>query len=280
MKSPIKRSDEMKKVIALLSSIIMLMAAATASFSAFAAQYQSVTGTYNYTYATEVLDLVNAERANYGLSPLTMTQSLTDGAMLRAAETTVSFSHTRPNGEQCFTAFSWSRAAGENIAYGQRSPQQVVTAWMNSSGHRANILSSNFTTVGMGCFEYGGTYYWAQAFSGGSGTAYRPNGVQSVKVNVSLTSGAQSYTEGRAVETTTQKAATTTKKAETTTKKVETTTRRAETTTRKVPGTTKQSSTTTKKAETTTSRSTGTKKTYTFYSYLRYVLTRIRYYYK
>ncbi len=279
----------MKKRISLvLVSIIMLSAIFASSVSAFAAQYKEVQGKYNYSYAVQVLDLVNQERKNYGLSALTMTEALTDGAMIRAAETTVSFSHTRPNGEQCFTAFSWSRAAGENIAYGQRSPQQVVTAWMNSSGHRKNILSSDYTTIGIGCFEYGGTYYWSQAFSGGSGSAYYPSGSKSVSVNVSLTPGAQSYLIGEqntvvSSSQSTTKAATTTKKTETTTK-APSTTKKAETITKRVT-TTKRAETTTKKAETTTrkaepSTSKQNNQKYSIYSRMRQVMYRIIYYFR
>ena len=59
-------------------------------------------------------------------------------------------------------------AAGENIAAGQRSPEEVMNSWMNSSGHRANILNKNFDTIGIGFVE-GGKYgtYWTQLFTGG-----------------------------------------------------------------------------------------------------------------
>ena len=262
----------MKKIISILSSLIIICAALTVSFSANAAQYKSVSGTYNYSYASQVLALVNEQRQNYGLKALTMTESLTDGAMIRAAETTVSFSHTRPNGEKCFTAFEWSRAAGENIAYGQRSPEQVVTAWMNSSGHRANILSTNFTTIGIGCFEYGGIYYWSQAFSGGSGTAYSPKGSRSVTVNVSLSGGAQSFVENGG--------ATTAKPSETTTKQHTTTQR--QTTTKKQEATSKQPATTkpsTTKQSATQAPSTAPKSySFNFYNWLRSFF--VRYYAK
>lgn len=56
-------------------------------------------------------------------------------------------------------------AGGENIAYGQRSPQEVVTAWMNSPGHRANILSNKFNKLGVGVHEVNGTIYWTQLFT-------------------------------------------------------------------------------------------------------------------
>ena len=57
------------------------------------------------------------------------------------------------------------RTAGENIAYGQSTPQQVMNAWMNSSGHRANILNANYTTIGVGYTVINGTAYWAQLFT-------------------------------------------------------------------------------------------------------------------
>ena len=90
-------------------------------------------------------------------------------AQVRAAETVQSFSHTRPNGSSFSTALteagvSYTRS-GENIAYGQSTPQQVVQAWMNSSGHRANILNGSFTTIGVGYTVVGGTAYWAQLFT-------------------------------------------------------------------------------------------------------------------
>ncbi len=121
-------------------------------------------------YAQEVVRLVNVERAKYGLSALTVNAKASQAAQVRAAEQARSFSHTRPNGSSCFTALKEAgvsyRSAGENIAYGQRTPQQVVTAWMNSSGHRANILGSQFTQIGVGYTLIGGTPYWAQFFIG------------------------------------------------------------------------------------------------------------------
>jgi uncharacterized protein YkwD len=56
-------------------------------------------------------------------------------------------------------------AGGENIAMGQRTPKEVVTAWMNSPGHRGNILSTSFTEIGVGCAKNkNGVYYWTQMF--------------------------------------------------------------------------------------------------------------------
>ena len=121
-------------------------------------------------YAQEVVRLVNAERAKYGLSALTVNAAATRAAEVRAAEQARSFSHTRPNGSSCFTALREAgvsyRTAGENIAYGQRTPQAVVNAWMNSSSHRANILGSQYSQIGVGYTTIGGTAYWAQFFLG------------------------------------------------------------------------------------------------------------------
>ena len=101
---------------------------------------------------------------NNGLSPLTADSTLTAAAMQRAAETVIYFSHTRPNGSRCFTAFDggWR---GENIAAGQADPDEVITGWMNSTGHRKNILEANYTGVGVGCFNYKGINFWVQCFS-------------------------------------------------------------------------------------------------------------------
>lgn len=121
-------------------------------------------------YAQEVVRLVNAERAKYGLSALTVNAKASQAAQVRAAEQARSFSHTRPNGTSCFTALREAgvsyRTAGENIAYGQRTPQEVVTAWMNSPSHRANILGSQYTQIGVGYTAQNGTAYWAQFFIG------------------------------------------------------------------------------------------------------------------
>ena len=120
-------------------------------------------------YASQVVALVNAERAKYGLSALKADSRVQQAAQVRASETVQSFSHTRPNGSSFSTALteagvSYTRS-GENIAYGQSTPQQVVNAWMNSSGHRANILNESFTTIGVGYTVVNGTAYWAQLFT-------------------------------------------------------------------------------------------------------------------
>ena len=127
------------------------------------------TGSMQGDFASQVAALVNAERAKYGLSALTMDTKVQQAALVRAKETAQSFSHTRPNGSSFSTALTEAgvsyRTAGENIAYGQTTPQQVMNAWMNSSGHRANILNANYTTIGVGYTVINGTAYWAQLFT-------------------------------------------------------------------------------------------------------------------
>lgn len=119
-------------------------------------------------YAAEVVRLVNAERAKVGLSALMVDSAANAAAQVRAREIVSNFSHTRPSGASCFTALREAgvnyRGAGENIAYGQPSAQAVVNAWMNSPGHRANILNAQFTSIGVGHHVQNGTHYWTQFF--------------------------------------------------------------------------------------------------------------------
>jgi hypothetical protein len=81
-----------------------------------------------------------------------------DTAMLRAAEVQIRFSHDRPNGESCFSAFPAREyhSVGENIAIGHTDPTDVMNAWMNSPGHKENILDPSFQSVGVGCFAFKG----------------------------------------------------------------------------------------------------------------------------
>lgn len=124
----------------------------------------------NKTYVQQVIDLVNQERAKAGLSPLTESSAVSSAAYIRSKEITQNFSHTRPDGSSFSTVLRQNgisfSSSGENIAYGQKTPQEVMNVWMNSSGHRANILNSNYTTIGVGCYQAAsGTIYWTQLFT-------------------------------------------------------------------------------------------------------------------
>lgn len=117
--------------------------------------------------AEQVTALVNAERAKAGLPALTLNRELSANATVRAREIINSFSHTRPNGNSFSSAITLSyRTAGENIAYGYSSAESVMNGWMNSAGHKANILKSSYTQIGVGVVENRGTLYWVQLFIG------------------------------------------------------------------------------------------------------------------
>ena len=120
-------------------------------------------------FANEVVRLVNEERAKAGLPALTVDRGAASAAQVRAKEIERSFSHTRPDGSSFNSALTEAgvnfRGAGENIAYGQNSPEKVMEGWMNSSGHRANILNSSYTSIGVGHYQNAsGVNYWTQLF--------------------------------------------------------------------------------------------------------------------
>ncbi len=123
-------------------------------------------------YVDEIVTLVNQAREKEGLQPLMLDPQLRKGAQVRAAECVKVFSHTRPDGTSYKTAISEagvvSKYTGENVACGHSSPQQVVKAWLNSPGHRDNILNSNFTKIGVGLEKNIGNgykgYSWSQLF--------------------------------------------------------------------------------------------------------------------
>ncbi len=122
------------------------------------------------SFAAQVIDLVNIERAREGLKPLTYDAAIEDAALVRAKEIQTSFSHTRPNGTSFATAMKEAgvnyRRAGENIAWGQKTPEEVVSAWMNSPSHRANIMNANYGRIGVGHLTNArGTSYWVQLFA-------------------------------------------------------------------------------------------------------------------
>lgn len=121
------------------------------------------------SHVEDMLKLINAERAKQGLNALTTTTALTSAANARAKEIYTSFAHTRPDGSSCFTILPefgiTAGYKGENIAYGQPTVASVMNAWMNSDGHRKNILSANFKKVGIGRYKVGSTYYWVQIFT-------------------------------------------------------------------------------------------------------------------
>ena len=139
--------------------------------SAASDDYCYIKGTFDYKEANYQKYLINQHRVNNGASTLVMDADLQSAAMQRAAEIALYNSHTRPNGS------SWSTitngAYGENIAIGgfgsSDAAENVTDAWMNSDGHRANILDPSYAIIGVGCFRIGSVSCWVELF----GTAHR-----------------------------------------------------------------------------------------------------------
>lgn len=119
----------------------------------------------------EMLDAINLERAKVGASPLVLDEKLCEVAQVRAQELVQSFSHTRPDGRDCYSALIEMninyRSAGENIAAGQTTVDSVMECWMNSSGHRANILDQRYRKIGIGLYhtDSGYGWHWVQTFT-------------------------------------------------------------------------------------------------------------------
>lgn len=141
-----------------------------------AAQKPAATPAVSSDYATfqkRVVELVNAERAKNGLKPLKMNAQVNKTATLKSQDMAKLgyFDHNSPTYGSPFDMMKKYgisyRTAGENIAMGQTTPEQVMKGWMNSPGHRANILKSSFTEIGVGVAKNSsGRLYWTQQFIG------------------------------------------------------------------------------------------------------------------
>lgn len=123
-------------------------------------------------FEQEVVALTNIEREKQGLQPLQLSEPLSKVARAKSQDMVDNnyFSHQSPTYGSPFDMMKEFginyRTAGENIAMGHRTPEQVVQGWMNSEGHRANILNGNFTHIGLGYVEANGSTYWTQMFIG------------------------------------------------------------------------------------------------------------------
>ncbi|MBY0124537.1 CAP domain-containing protein [Bacillus sp. S/N-304-OC-R1] len=121
-------------------------------------------------YEQKVVELTNKERAKYGVPALKLDENLSKVARAKSVDmqTKGYFDHNSPTYGSPFDMMKQFgityRTAGENIAMGQRTPEEVVNAWMNSEGHRKNILNSSFTHIGVGYVANGN--YWTQQFIG------------------------------------------------------------------------------------------------------------------
>lgn len=121
-------------------------------------------------FAQEVIRLINEERTKLSLPALNSNTLLQESAQIRAQELEEEFSHTRPDGSDPSDLLAEKQipygTMGENIAHGQKTPEEVVKDWMNSQGHKENILSQNFKYIGVGSFKASdGSIYWVQLFT-------------------------------------------------------------------------------------------------------------------
>lgn len=121
-------------------------------------------------YSLKVVELVNTERAKEGLGALATSELLHAAASIRAAEAEIHWSHERPDGRSFATVLVELaipyRGAGENLGMNYKTPESVVDGWMNSPGHRENIMRDAFGRIGVGIHvAEDGTIYWAQLFT-------------------------------------------------------------------------------------------------------------------
>lgn len=117
-----------------------------------------------------IFEIVNEERAKEGVAGLAYADWLQDYANLRAKELVEKFSHTRPNGESqsTYVEKTYGIGSGENISCGRHTPEMVMVSWMNSPGHRANILNKNYKYIAVGVYHNPDTKYadyWVQLFT-------------------------------------------------------------------------------------------------------------------
>ncbi len=159
----INKSRLLKVLSVLLAAIILLCAIFTPKADAISEE--------DY-YENAVLYWTNVERARHGLAALKTTDALSNASYTRAKELLTKYDHTRPNGKRWTTVFAANGisygCAAENIAVGYSNPCSVVNAWMESTGHRNNILSEKYAYMGSGYYYTNSGYknHWEQLFAG------------------------------------------------------------------------------------------------------------------
>jgi len=152
-----------KRLLSILLALIALSAVFGTAMPVAAAEINTA------DLATEVVRLINVERTKAGLPVLESDKTLAAAASLRAREESGfrHLQHKRPDGRPWHTVLNefgvscWLR--GENLAFGQKTPKEVVRAWMDSPDHRVNILAG-YTKIGVGVYNRGDRIYWAQLF--------------------------------------------------------------------------------------------------------------------
>ena len=168
-----KMKKPLRKYFIVIMSLILLLTSTNMS-EVMAAENEEeyknynlhITVERNYDYAREVCRIVNEERRKEGIEPVVLDEQLTEWAMIRAKEIGYLYAHARPNKKGVNSLFKeYHVVAMENIAMCETLPEHAMQDWMNSPGHRSNIMDSGWISVGIGCVKYNGTYCWVQLFS-------------------------------------------------------------------------------------------------------------------
>lgn len=165
-----------KSIAFILAANIYIISTA---LNAFASNSVTITMTVesDYSVVEDVVKYTNEIRNNVGVNAVTIDSALTEAAMQRAAELVVFFNHTRPDGLNSGLSLVKATSKAENIASGQVNARDVVDAWRTSPGHYANMTASNYSSIGVGCAYYNGTYYWCQLFANSKGDGISVSGV-------------------------------------------------------------------------------------------------------
>lgn len=167
-----KSTTSTEKPTSSTTSTTTSTAKATNSTSATKKDYgtPNINGTFHDDMAKSVLDMLNEARKDANLNELTMDNgNMMNAAKIRAKEITVHWAHERPNKEDSWhTVFDQEgvkyNARSENLADGYQTAEAVFNGWMNSDGHRQNIMEPRFTHISIACLEYEGHFYWVQLF--------------------------------------------------------------------------------------------------------------------
>jgi uncharacterized protein YkwD len=157
---------------ALVAAPVLAVAGPAFAASAADAKGKPAVAADKAAYETQVVALTNAQRKAHGCGALRIDDRLVQAARAHSTDMVKQgyFSHTGANGSSFVTrevkaGYPAKGPSAENIAWGYRTPQDVVTGWMNSPGHRANILNCGSVAVGVGlAYTAGGSAYWTQDF--------------------------------------------------------------------------------------------------------------------
>lgn len=176
----------LKKSVALILTVNLFVV--SIAVNAFAASSVNITMTVesDYSVIDDVVKFTNEVRGNAGVGSVTIDSALTETAMQRAAELVVFFNHTRPDGLNSGLSLVKATSKAENIASGQVNAKDVVDAWRTSPGHYANMTAGNYSSIGVGCAYYNGTYYWCQLFANSKGDGISVSGVFESGYNVKV----------------------------------------------------------------------------------------------